>query len=96
MDSHFRLWLFFSGHHLSSVGFTLLPLQVLDDRARDERLVTLLQKYHSSKRYSLFFIHTNNFLNLFVVFHSESDPAGGYSLNRLGLFLLLLLKYVQS
>jgi len=47
-----------------SFGFTLLPLQVLDDRSRDERLLTLLQKYHSSKRYSLFFIHTNAFLNL--------------------------------
>lgn len=63
MDSQFGFGYFFR-HHLSSVGFTLFPLQVLDDRSRDERLVTLLQKYHSSKRYSIFFIHTLVFLNL--------------------------------
>lgn len=64
MDSKFWLWLFFSWHHLSYVGFAQLPLQVLDDRSRDERLVTLLQKYHSSKRYYLLFIHTIAFMNL--------------------------------
>ena len=29
----------------------ILHIQVLDDRSRDERLLTLLGKYHKSQRY---------------------------------------------